>query len=61
MGAALSVSSNAQGRSRTDAAEGGWILMASFLGIDLSKETFHASLLSDPGEAKKVFPNTTKG
>jgi transposase len=35
--------------------------MASFLGIDLSKETFHASLLSDPGEAKKVFPNTTKG
>lgn len=35
--------------------------MASFLGIDLSKETFHASLLSDRGEAKKVFPNTTRG
>ena len=35
--------------------------MASFLGIDLSKETFHASLLSDRGEAKKVFPNTPKG
>ena len=35
--------------------------MASFLGIDLSKETFHASLLSDRGEAKKVFPNTAKG
>ena len=35
--------------------------MASFLGIDLSKETFHASLLSDHGEAKKVFPNAPKG
>jgi transposase len=35
--------------------------MASFLGIDISKETFHASLLSDRGEAKKVFPNTPKG
>ncbi len=35
--------------------------MASFLGIDLSKETFHALLLSDRGEAKRVFPNTSKG
>lgn len=35
--------------------------MASFLGIDISKETFHASLLSDRGEAKKVFPNTQRG
>ena len=35
--------------------------MASFLGIDLSKETFHACLLSDRGEAKKVFPNSPKG
>jgi transposase len=35
--------------------------MASFLGIDLSKETFHAFLLSDRAEAKKVFPNTPKG
>jgi transposase len=35
--------------------------MASFLGIDLSKETFHAFLLSDRGDAKKVFPNTPKG
>ena len=35
--------------------------MASFLGIDLSKETFHAFLLSDRGEAKRVFPNTSKG
>ncbi|MGB6646830.1 MAG: transposase, partial [Candidatus Cybelea sp.] len=35
--------------------------MASFLGIDLSKETFHAFLLSDQGEAKRVFPNTSKG
>ena len=35
--------------------------MASFLGIDISKETFHASLLSDRGEAKKVFPNTSRG
>jgi transposase len=35
--------------------------MASFLGIDLSKETFHAFLLSDRGEAKHVFPNTSKG
>jgi Transposase len=37
------------------------IRMASFLGIDISKETFHASLLGDRGEAKKVFPNTPKG
>jgi transposase len=35
--------------------------MASFLGIDLSKETFHAFLLNDRGEAKRVFPNTSKG
>ncbi len=35
--------------------------VASFLGIDLSKETFHACLLSDRGEAKKVFPNSPKG
>jgi len=35
--------------------------MASFLGIDLSKETFHACLLSDRADAKKVFPNTPKG
>jgi transposase len=35
--------------------------MASFLGIDISKETFHASLLSDRGEAKKVFANALKG
>jgi transposase len=35
--------------------------MASFLGIDLSKETFHACLLSDHAQAKKAFPNTAKG
>ena len=35
--------------------------MASFLGIDLSKETFHAFLLSDRADAKRVFPNTPKG
>jgi len=35
--------------------------MTSFLGIDLSKETFHAFLLSDRADAKKVFPNTPKG
>ena len=35
--------------------------MASFLGIDLSKETFHACLLSDGPEAKKGFPNTPEG
>ena len=35
--------------------------MAPFLGIDLSKETFHAFLLSDRADAKKVFPNTPKG
>lgn len=35
--------------------------MASFLGIDLSKATFHACLLSDRGEAKRVFPNSPKG
>jgi transposase len=35
--------------------------MTSFLGIDLSKDTFHACLLSDRGEAKKLFPNSAKG
>ena len=35
--------------------------MASFVGIDLAKETFHACLLSDDSEAKKAFPNTQKG
>lgn len=35
--------------------------MSSFLGIDLSKATFHACLLSDRAEATKVFPNTSKG
>jgi len=35
--------------------------MASFLGIDLSKETFRSFLLSDRADAKKVFPNTPKG
>ena len=35
--------------------------MASFLGIDLSKETFHACLVSDHAEAKKAFPNSPKG
>jgi transposase len=35
--------------------------MASYLGIDLSKGTFHACLLSDDAEAKKAFPNTPKG
>jgi transposase len=35
--------------------------MASFLGIDLSKATFHACLLGDRAEAKKAFPNTSKG
>lgn len=35
--------------------------MALFLGIDISKETFHAALLSDRAEAKKVFANTQRG
>jgi transposase len=35
--------------------------MASFLGIDLSKETFHACLVSDHAEARKAFPNSPKG
>jgi transposase len=53
-------SSNAQGRSRkTPTLEA--VPMASYLGIDISKETFHAALLSDRGEAKKVFPNMPKG
>jgi len=34
--------------------------MASFLGIDVSKDAFHASLLTDSREGKKVFPNDTK-
>jgi transposase len=34
--------------------------MLSFLGIDLSKETFHAFLLSGR-DARKEFPNNTKG
>jgi len=35
--------------------------MGSFVGIDISKETFHAALISDRAEAKKVFPNTQGG
>jgi transposase len=35
--------------------------MTSFVGIDISKETFHACLLADLGEAKKVFTNSAKG
>jgi transposase len=35
--------------------------VASFLGIDLSKDTFHACLVSDHAEAKKAFPNSPKG
>ncbi len=35
--------------------------MTSFLGIDVSKETFHACVLSDQREATKVFPNSPKG
>jgi transposase len=35
--------------------------MTSYLGIDLSKETFHACLLSDHAQAKKAFSNTAKG
>ena len=35
--------------------------MASFVGIDLSKDNFHAFLLSDRGDAKKAFPNSSKG
>jgi transposase len=35
--------------------------MASFLGLDLAKETFHACLLSDRSDAKKVFTNTPRG
>lgn len=35
--------------------------MASFVGIDISKETFHASLITDRAEAKKVFANSAKG
>ena len=35
--------------------------MASFLGIDISKATFHACLLSGRGEANRVFANSPKG
>ena len=35
--------------------------MASFLGIDISKDTFHAALLSDRGESNKDFANTQRG
>jgi hypothetical protein len=35
--------------------------MPSFLGIDLSKETFHAYLLTDHSNAGKAFPNNAKG
>lgn len=35
--------------------------MASFWGIDLAKETFHACLLSDRADAKKALPNVPKG
>src|SRR5579863_8345467 len=36
-------------------------IMASFLGIDISKDTFHALLLTDSREGKKVFPNDITG
>ncbi len=35
--------------------------MESYLGIDISKETFNAHLLSHGTEAKKVFQNSAKG
>jgi len=35
--------------------------MTSFVGIDVSKETFHACLLSEHREGAKVFPNTSRG
>jgi transposase len=35
--------------------------MASFVGIDLSKDNFHAHLLTDHSDARKTFPNTSKG
>jgi transposase len=35
--------------------------MGSFLGIDISKETFHTCLLDDKGKLAKVFPNSLKG
>ena len=35
--------------------------MASFLGIDLSKENFHACLLSHHVQAKRQFPNMASG
>jgi len=34
--------------------------MASFVGSDVSKETFYASLLTERGETKTVFPNAQK-
>ncbi len=36
-------------------------LVESYLGIDISKETFNAHLLSHGTEAKKVFQNSAKG
>jgi transposase len=33
----------------------------SILGIDISKADFHAHLLSDRGEARKSFPNSSAG
>lgn len=36
-------------------------MMRSFLGVDISKDSFHACLLSDGSEGRKVFPNTSKG
>jgi transposase len=35
--------------------------VASFLGIDLSKETFHACLFRRSSRGKKAFPNSPKG
>jgi transposase len=35
--------------------------MASFVGVDLSKDNFHAYMLSDRGEAKRAFANSPKG
>lgn len=35
--------------------------MESFVGIDISKENFHACLLSEHGHVTKVFPNVVKG
>jgi len=35
--------------------------MGSFLGVDISKATFHACVLTDRGEGAKAFPNSTNG